>query len=134
MPPPSRYSILGRGRRSMHLILVFVRHQPRHRLVMWLLHVHEDVSHHAHTIFFIVVGRPVRLPGLRPVLPPQPVAPAHGSSREPTDTRRHGYETSRSYSWPFSVRAVEEDMMAPTTLRLSWREVSRSEILDNQGP
>jgi hypothetical protein len=103
----------------MRLLPVFVRDQPRHRLAQWLLHVHEDVSHHARIIVFAVVGRPVRLPGLRPVLPPEPAAPAHGRSREPTDTRRLGYSTSRSCSWPFSVRAVEEDMVSPATLRLS---------------
>jgi hypothetical protein len=68
----------------------------QHRLAQCLLHVHEDVSHHAHTIVFAVVGRPVRLPGLRPILPPQLAAPAHGRSREPTGARQHGYEASRS--------------------------------------
>jgi hypothetical protein len=62
MPTPLRHPILGRGRRNMRLLPVFIRHQPRHRLVQWLLHVHEDVSHHAGTIVFAVVGRPVRLP------------------------------------------------------------------------
>jgi hypothetical protein len=121
MHPLPRHPILGRGRRSMRLLPVFVRHQPRHRLAQWLLHVHEDVSHHAHTLVFAVVGRHVRLPGLRPFLPPQPAAPAHGRSCEPTDARRRGYGASRSCSWPFSMRAVEEDMVAPATLRLSWR-------------
>jgi hypothetical protein len=83
--------------------------------------VHEDVSHHARTIVFAVVGRPVRLPGLRHVLPPQPAGLAYGRSREPTNARRRGYDASRSCSWPFSVRAVEEDMVAPVTLRLSRR-------------
>jgi hypothetical protein len=87
----------------------------------WLLHVHEDVSRHARTIVFAVVGRPVRLSGLRPVFPPQPAAPAHGRSREPINARRRGYEASRSCSWPFSMHAVEEDMVAPATFRLSWR-------------
>jgi hypothetical protein len=32
MPPPTRHPILGRGRRSMRLLPVFFRHQPRHRL------------------------------------------------------------------------------------------------------
>jgi hypothetical protein len=50
---------------------------------------------------------------------PNMLPPAHGRSREPTDARRHGYEASRSCSWPFSVCAVEEDMVAPATLRLS---------------
>jgi hypothetical protein len=45
--------------------------------------------------------------------------PAHGHSREPTDARQRGYGASRSCSWPFSVRAVEEDMVASATLRLS---------------
>jgi hypothetical protein len=52
MPPPPRHPILDRGRRSMRLLPVFVRHRPRHRLAQWLLHVHEDVSHHARTIVF----------------------------------------------------------------------------------
>jgi hypothetical protein len=100
---------------------VFVRHQPRYRPAQWLLHIHEDSSHHAHTIVFVVIGRPVRLPLLRPVLPDQPTALAHGRSRESTDARRRGYGVSWSCSWSFSVRATEEDTMAPATLRLSWR-------------
>jgi hypothetical protein len=96
MPPPPRHPILGRWRRSRCLLHVFVRHQPRHRLAKWLLHVHDDVSHHAHTIIFTVVRRPVRLPDLRHGLPPQPISPTHGRSREPTDARRRGYGASRS--------------------------------------
>jgi hypothetical protein len=68
-----------------------------------------------------MVERPVRLPGLRPLLPPQPTALAHSRNREPIDARRHGYGASRSCSWPFSMRATEEDTVAPATLRLSWR-------------
>jgi hypothetical protein len=98
MPPPPHHPILGRGRRSMGLLPVFFRHQPRHRLAQWLLHVHEDVSHHARTIVFVVVRHPIRLPGLRLVLLPQPAAPTHGPSREPTDARRRGYRASRSCS------------------------------------
>jgi hypothetical protein len=111
--------ILGRGRGSRRLLTVFVRHQPRHRPAQWLLHIHEDSSHHAHTIVFVVVGRLVRLPGLRPVLPDQPAAPAHGRSRESTDARRCGYGASWSCSWSFSMSATEEDTMEPATLRLS---------------
>jgi hypothetical protein len=121
MPPPSHHHILSKGRRSRSLLPVFVRHQPRHRLAQFLLHVHEGVSHHACTIVFAVVGRLVRLPRLRHVLPPQPAAPAHGRSHEPTDARRRGYGVIRSFSWPFSMRVVEEDMVAPATIRLSWR-------------
>jgi hypothetical protein len=77
--------------------------------------------HHARTIVFAVIGRPVRLPGLRPILPPQPAAPAHGRSREPTNAHRHGYGVSRSCSWPFSMHDAEEDTVAPDTFRLSWR-------------
>jgi hypothetical protein len=87
----------------------------------WLLDVHEDVSQHARTIVFVVVRRPVRLLGLRPILPLQSAAPAQGHSCEPTDTRRRGYGASRSCSWPFFVRAAEEDTVAHATLRLSWR-------------
>jgi hypothetical protein len=96
-------------------------HQSRHRLAQSLLHVHEDVSHLTRTIVFTVIGRPIHFLGLRVVLPPQPAAPAHGRSREPTDVRRRGYDASRSCSWPFSVGVVEEDMVAPVTHRLSWR-------------
>jgi hypothetical protein len=105
----------------MRLLPVFVRHQPRHRLVQWLLQVHEDVSHHVRTIVFAVVVRLVHLLGLRLVLPPKPATPAHGRSREPTDARRRGYGASRSCFWPFSVRAVDEDKVVPATLTLSWR-------------
>jgi hypothetical protein len=119
MPPPPRYHILGRWCRSRRLLPVFVRHQPRHRLAQWLLHVYEDVSNHTCTIVFAVVGRHGHLPCLRLVLPPQLVVPAYGRSREPIDARRRGYEASRSCSWPFSVCAIEEDMVAPATLRLS---------------
>jgi hypothetical protein len=121
MPPPPRHPIVDRGRRSMRLLPLFVRHQTRHRFAQWLLHVHENVSHHKRIIVSVVVGHPVRLPGLRPVLPPQPAASALGRSREPTDARRCGYESSRSCSWPLSVPAVEEDMVTPATLRLSWQ-------------
>jgi hypothetical protein len=47
--------------------------------------------------------------------------PAHGRSHEPIDARRCGYRESRSCSWPYSVCAVEEDMVAPAMLRLYWR-------------
>jgi hypothetical protein len=55
---------------------------------------------------------PVRLPGLRHVLPPQPIVPAHGRSREPTNARRRGLPC----------------------LGYHGDEEFRSEILDNQGP
>jgi hypothetical protein len=74
MPPPPHHPILDRGHRSRHLLPIFVQYQPRHRLAQWLLYVYEDVSHHARTIVFVVVGRPVRFPGFCPVLPPQPAA------------------------------------------------------------
>jgi hypothetical protein len=70
MPPPPRHPIIDRGHRSRRLLPVFIRHQPRHRLAQWLLHVHEDVSHHARTIVFAVVGHRVRLSRLRPVFLP----------------------------------------------------------------
>jgi hypothetical protein len=63
----------------------------------------------------------VRLPGIRPVLPLRLTAPAHGRSHEPADALWRGYEASRSCSWPFLMCAAEEDMVAPATLKLSWR-------------
>jgi hypothetical protein len=85
MPLPLHHPILGRGRGSRRLLPVFVRHQHRHRPAQWLLHVHEDVSQHACTIVFAIVERPVRLPGLRPVLPPQPAAlPTVAAVNRPT--------------------------------------------------
>jgi hypothetical protein len=121
MLPPSRHPILSRERGSKRLLPVFVQHQPRHRPARWLLHVHEDVSQHARTIVFTVDGRPVRLPGLLVVLPPQPTAPAHGRSRKSTDACKRGYGVSRSCSWPFSMRDAEEDTVTSVMLRLSWR-------------
>jgi hypothetical protein len=109
--------ILGRGRWGRRLLPVFVQHQP----AQWLLHVHENVSQYTRTIVFVVVGRPVRLSGLRPVFPLQPTAPAHRRSRETTDALRRGYGASQSCSYPFFVRAAEEDTVASVTLRLSWR-------------
>jgi hypothetical protein len=77
--------------------------------------------HIMRTIIFAIVGRLVRLPGLRLILPPQPAALAHGRSHEPTDARQRGYRVSQSCSWPLSVRAVEQDMVTPVMLRLSWQ-------------
>jgi hypothetical protein len=119
MPLPPRHPILGRGCGSRRLLPVFVRHQPRNRPTQWLLHVHEYVSQHARTIVFAIIGRPVHHPSLHPVLPPQLAALAHGHSRELTDARRRRYGASRSCSYPFFVRAAEEDTVAPATLRLS---------------
>jgi hypothetical protein len=111
MPPPTRHPILGRGCRSMRLLPIFFRHQSRHRLAQWLLHVHEDVSHHARTIIFAVIGRPVRLPGLRPVLPPQPTAPAHGCSREPTDARRRLRPIPQSWLYCYPGWSLHEQVL-----------------------
>jgi hypothetical protein len=49
------------------------------------------------------------------LLPPPTVAAVSRPALVNTGTRRVGQN-----SWPFSVRAVEEDMVAPDTLRLSW--------------
>jgi hypothetical protein len=74
--------------------------------------------------FSPVVGRPVRLPDLRPILCAQPAAPSY--RRSSTRVR-----ASRSCSWPFSVRAAEEDTMAPLPhLGYLGDEEYRSEILD----
>jgi hypothetical protein len=51
VPPPPCHPILDRGRRSRRLLSIFVWHQPWHRLMEWLLHVHEDVSHCVHHCF-----------------------------------------------------------------------------------
>jgi hypothetical protein len=134
VPLSPRHPILDRGRESRHLLPVFVRHQPRHRPTQWILHVHEDVSPHVRTIVFAVVGHPVRLPVLHPVFPPQPTAPAHGRSREPTDARRHEYE--RVGLTPSLSSCVPPRRTRWRLPRLGYLddEESRSEILDNQGP
>jgi hypothetical protein len=97
MPPPQRHPILGRGRGSRHFLPIFVRQQSQRRSTQWLLHVHENFSHHARTIVFVIVGCPVRLLGLRPVLRSH-AAPAHSRNRDTTDARRRGYGASRSCS------------------------------------
>jgi hypothetical protein len=132
--PPSLRPILDRGHRSMRLLPVIVRHQPRHRLAQWLLHVHEDVSYHARTIVFAVIGRHARLPGLRSVLPHLPAAPTHGRSREPTDARRRG--TGRVGHAPGLSPCVSSRRTWWRLSRLGYlgEEESRSEILDNQAP
>jgi hypothetical protein len=123
--------ILGRGHGSRRLLPVFVRHQPRHRLTKWLLHLHEDVWHTC-TIVFTVVGRSVRLPGLRPILPPQPAALAHGRSLEPTDARRRGYgRVSLAPGFSSCMPSRRTQWRLPC-LGYPGDDESRSEILDNQ--
>jgi hypothetical protein len=134
MPPSLCHPILGRGRESSRLLPVFVRHQPRHRPAHWILHVHKDVSQHVRTIVFTVLGRPVHLPDLHPVLPPQPVAPAHGRNHEPTDARRHEYgRVGLAPSLSSCVPPRRTRWRLPRLGYLGYEE-SRSEILDNQGP
>jgi hypothetical protein len=89
--------------------------------------------HHARTIVFVIVGCPVRIPGLRPVLPPQPAAPAYGRSREPTDARWRGYGgVSHAPSFFLCAPSRRSWWRLPRLGYLSDEE-SRSEILDNQG-
>jgi hypothetical protein len=129
--PSCLHPILGRGRRSRHLLPLFVRQQPRHRLAQWLLHVNEYVSHHARTIVFTVVGRLIRIPCIRPVLPPQPATPLTvAAASRPTlvdaSTGRVGHAPglspcvpSRRTWWRLSRLGYLSD------------EESRSKILDN---
>jgi hypothetical protein len=107
------HPILGREHKSMRLLPVF-------RLAKWLLHVHEYVLHHAY-IVFAVVGRPIRLPGLRLVLPPNLLPPPMVVAASRPMLVDAGYGAIRSCSCPFSVHVVEEDMVTSATLRLSWR-------------
>jgi hypothetical protein len=134
MPPPPRHPILGRGHGSRHLLPIFVRHQPQHRPAQWLLHVHEDVSWHACTIIFVTVRRPVCLPGLRPILPPQPAAPAHGRSRELTDARRCGYGAVGLDPGLSPCMPPRRTRWCLPRLGYLGDEESMSEVLDNQGP
>jgi hypothetical protein len=124
--------ILGRGHGSRCLLLVFIRHQPRHRPTQWLLHVHEGVSQHARIIVSTIVGRLVCLPGLRPVLPPQPAASAHGRSREPTDARRRGYGRVGLAPGFSSCVSPRRTRWCMSCLGYLGDGKSRSEILDNQ--
>jgi hypothetical protein len=131
MAPPTRHPILDRGRRSRCLLPVFVRHQPRHRLAQWLLHVHEDVSHHARTIVFASLDVPFvflafALFFLLNLLPPHTVAAASRPTLIDAGTRRVGHAPglspcvlSRRTWWRLSRLGYLSD------------EKSRSEILDN---
>jgi hypothetical protein len=131
MPPPPRHPILGRGRMSKRLLPVFVRHQPRHRLTQWLLHVHKDVSHHARTIvspssdvsFVFPAFALFFLPNL---LPPPTIAAASRPTLVDAGTGRVCHAPGLSLCVP--------------SRRTWWRlsrlgylsdEESRSEILDN---
>jgi hypothetical protein len=95
MALPLRHPILGRGRRSMHLLPVFVRHQPRHRLAQWLLYVHEDVSHHAHHHFrHRRTSRSSSRPSpcsSSPTCCPRPRSQPRADRRSPTRTERVGH-------------------------------------------
>jgi hypothetical protein len=71
--------------------------------------------------FTVCMYHRFRLPGLRPILLPEPTAPAHGRSREPADALRREYGASRSCSRPFFMPAAVEDTVVTATLRLSWR-------------
>jgi hypothetical protein len=109
------------------------RHQPRHRLTQCLLHVHEDDSHHARITVFAVVGRPVRLPSLRPVLPPNLLPPPTVANvSRPTlvdvGTGRVGHAPGLSPCMPSRTW-----WCLPRLGYLS-NDESRSEILDKQGP
>jgi hypothetical protein len=95
MPPPPRHPILSRGRGSRRLLLVTLAPTPAH--VVAIARPRGRFTA-ARTIVFSVIGRPIHLPGVRPVLPPQPTALTHGRSHEPTEARRHGYGASRSCS------------------------------------
>ena len=124
--------ILGRGRGSRRLLPVFVQHQRRHRPAQWLLHVHEDVSQHGAPSFSPVVERPVRLPGLRPILPPKLLPP-------PTVIA-----ASRPMLVDASTKRVLLAFLRCVPPRRTWWRLSRlgylgddesmSKILDNQGP
>jgi hypothetical protein len=134
MPAPPRHHIRGTERWSRRLLPAFVQHQPRHRPTQWLLHVHEDVSQYARTIVFAIVGRLIRLPGLRPILPPQPTAPltVAAASRPMlfnAGTERVGLATALSSCVP--PRRI---LWCLPRLGYLGDEESRSEILDNQGP
>jgi hypothetical protein len=87
-----------------------------------------------HAPSFSIIGRPVRLPDLRPVLPSQPAAPTHGRSREPTDARRRGY--GRVGLAPGFSSCVPPRRTRWRMARLGYLgdDESISEILDNQGP
>jgi hypothetical protein len=151
MHAPSRHPIFGRGRRSRCLLSVFVRHQPRHRLAQWLLHIHEDVSHHARIIVFTVVGRPIRLFGLRAVLPPNLLPPPTiAGLRAVLPPNLLPPPTIAAVSQPTLIdvctgRVGHAPGISPCvpSRRTWWRlprlgylgdEESRSEILNNQGP
>jgi hypothetical protein len=105
-------------------------HRPTH----WLLHVHEDVSQHVCFIVFTVVGRTVRLSGLRPILPPQPATHAHCRNLEPTDARRRRY--GRVGLAPGLSSCVPPRRTRWRLPRLGYLgdEEYRSKILDNKGP
>jgi hypothetical protein len=134
MPPPPCHPILDRGCRSRHLLLVFVRHQPRHRLVQWLLYVHEDVSHHTRTIIFAVVGRLVHLPCLRPVLPPNLLpSPTIAAASRPTLVDAGTGESVTLLAFLHACCRGGYGGACHAGGYLSDEE-SRSEILDNYGP
>jgi hypothetical protein len=131
MPPPPHHPILGRWRRSRHLLPVFIRHQPRHRPAQWLLHVHENVSHYARTIVFATSDVPFVFPTFNLFFLPNLLSsPTIAAASRPTLVDAG---TGRV------VHAPSLSLCVPS--RTWWRlprlgylgdEESRSEILDNQ--
>jgi hypothetical protein len=133
MPPPPCHPIFGRGRRSRRLLPVFISHQPRYRLAQWLLHIHEDVSHHVHIIVLVVVGRPIHLLDLRLILPPQPTAPLPRPQSQPRADRRSSTRERDESIMLLASRCVPSRRTWWRLPRLGYLsdEKSRSEILDN---
>jgi hypothetical protein len=134
MPPPPRYPILYIRRRSMRLLPVFVRHQPRHRLAYWLLHVHEDVHIMRALSFSPLSDVPFVFPAfalffLPNLLPPPTVAVVSRPTLVNAGTARVGHApglspcvSSRRTWWHLPRLGYLGD------------DESRSEILDNHSP
>jgi hypothetical protein len=115
MPPPPHHPILGRGRRSRHILPYSSDTSPDtdsrsgYCMSTRTFHIMRALS------FLPLSDVPFVFPAfvlffIPNLLPPPTVA---------ADARRCEYEANRSCSWPFSVRAVEEDMVVPAMLRLS---------------
>jgi hypothetical protein len=112
--------ILGRGRGTRRLLSIFVRHQPdtdpRSSYCTSTRTFHSirapSFSPSSDVPFVFLAFALFFLPNL---LPPPTVAAA---SRRCLSTR---VRASRSCFYPFSVRAAEEDTVAPVMLRFSWR-------------
>ena len=118
MSLPLCHPILGRGRGSRRLLPVFEQQQPRHRPAVAIARPRGRFIACAHHRFH---RRRTSRSSSRPSpCSSSPTCCPRSQSRADRRSLMRVW-ANQTCSWPFSVRAAEEDTVAPATIRLSWR-------------